>query len=131
DVIADRAWLENTFVPMIQNRGAEVIKARGSSSALSAANGTIDHVKSLLTPTPANDWLSYATVSKGEYGVPAGLVFSYPCRSDGAATLKVVGGGKLGAFGQAEFAGALKEVQEGKGAGEGGVGGGARRPLTP
>src|SRR5262249_11176589 len=115
DVIADRAWLENTFVPMIQNRGAEVIKARGSSSALSAANGTIDHVKSLLTPTPANDWLSYATVSKGEYGVPAGLGFSYPCRGDGGAPPKGVDGGELDAFGPAKVAAAtLKELQEEK-----------------
>src|SRR2546421_2280569 len=60
EVITDRGWLENTFVPMVQNRGAAVIKARGSSSAMSAANGTIDHVKSLLRPTPSGDWLSYA-----------------------------------------------------------------------
>src|SRR5262249_59976651 len=51
-IITDRAWLENTFVPQIQNRGAAVIKARGASSALSAANGALDHVKSWLTPTP-------------------------------------------------------------------------------
>src|SRR6516162_2020611 len=56
EVITDRNWLENTFVPQCQNRGAAVIKARGSSSALSAANGALDHVKSLLRPTPANDW---------------------------------------------------------------------------
>lgn len=114
DVITDRAWLENTFVPMVQNRGAAVIKARGSSSALSAANGTIDHVKSLLTPTPTDDWLSYAVVSKGEYGVPAGLVFSYPCRSDGKANLTVVDGVTLDAFGQGKFKTTLTELQEEK-----------------
>src|SRR5262245_9844849 len=80
EVITDRGWLENTFVPLIQTRGAAVIKARGSSSALSAANGALDHVKSLLHPTPANDWVSMAVVSKGEYGVPPGVVFGYPCR---------------------------------------------------
>src|SRR5204862_7972052 len=76
EVITDRNWLENVFVPQCQNRGAAVIKARGSSSALSAANGALDHVKSWLQPTPANDWVSVAVISKGEYGVPPGLVFS-------------------------------------------------------
>src|SRR5205823_9973926 len=83
DVITDRKWLEETFVPMIQTRGAAVIKARGASSALSAANGALDHVKSLLRPTTARDWVSMATVAMGEYGVPAGGVFGYPCRSAG------------------------------------------------
>src|SRR5436309_8340414 len=62
EVMTDRNWLENTFVSQIQNRGAAVIKARGSSSALSAANGALDHVKSLLHATPANHWVSMATV---------------------------------------------------------------------
>src|SRR5436309_12598676 len=75
EVITDRAWLESTFVPQVQTRGAAVIKARGSSSAMSAANGALDHVKSLLQQTPANDWVSAAVVSKGEYGVQKGLVF--------------------------------------------------------
>src|SRR5438477_7926817 len=92
EVITDRSWLEDTFVPQCQNRGAAVIKARGSSSALSAANGALDHVKSLLNSTPAGDWISAAVLSKGEYGVPAGLVFSYPCRSDGKGNLSVVAG---------------------------------------
>src|SRR6266513_722109 len=103
EVITDRSWLEKTFVPQCQNRGAAVIKARGSSSAMSAANGALDHVKSLLTVTPANDWVSAATVSKGEYGVPAGLVFSYPCRSDGRGNFQVVDNLKLDAFGQQKF----------------------------
>src|SRR5271166_4781275 len=94
EVITDRAWLENTFVPKVQNRGAEVIKQRGSSSSLSAANGALDHVKSLMQPTAANDWVSSCLVSKGEYGVPAGLVFSYPCRSDGRSNYSVVEGVK-------------------------------------
>src|SRR5215831_1784630 len=111
EVITDRAWLENTFVPQCQNRGAAVIKARGSSSALSAANGAIDHVKSLLSPTPADDWVSACVVSKGEYGVPAGLVFSYPCRSDGKGNLSVVQGVRLDAFGQQKFQATLKELE--------------------
>jgi malate dehydrogenase len=112
EVITDRAWLENTFVPQCQNRGAAVIKARGLSSAKSAANGAIDHVKSWLKATPANDWVSAAVISKGEYGVPAGLVFSYPCRSDGQGNLSVVDGVKLDAFGQQKFQATLKELQE-------------------
>src|SRR5438094_2670060 len=112
EVITDRNWLETVFVPQCQNRGAAVIKARGSSSALSAANGALDHVKSLLQPTPANDWISAAVISKGEYGVPAGLVFSYPCRSDGRGNLSVVEGVKLDAFGQDKFRKTLQELQE-------------------
>jgi malate dehydrogenase len=112
EVITDRAWLENTFVPQCQNRGAAVIKARGSSSALSAANGAIDHLKSLRAPTPANDWVSACLVSKGEYGVPAGLVFSYPVRSDGKGNLSVVQGVQLDAYGQQKFQATLKELQE-------------------
>jgi malate dehydrogenase len=112
EVITDRNWLESVFVPQCQNRGAAVIKARGSSSALSAANGALDHVKSLLQPTPANDWVSAAVISKGEYGVPAGLVFSYPCRSDGQGRLTVVEGLKLDAFGQEKFQKTLQELQE-------------------
>jgi malate dehydrogenase len=112
EVITDRSWLENVFVPQCQNRGAAVIKARGSSSALSAANGALDHVKSLQHPTPANDWVSAAVISKGQYGVPAGLVFSYPCRGDGKGHLAVVEGLKLDAFGQEKFRKTLAELQE-------------------
>src|SRR5262245_41167528 len=112
EVITDRAWLENTFVPQNQNRGAAVIKARGSSSALSAANGALDHVKNWLAATSADDWTSAAVVSKGEYNVPAGLVFSYPCRADGKGSFTPVQGVKLDAFGQQKFQATLKELQE-------------------
>src|SRR5262245_34524471 len=112
EVITDRAWLETTFVPQCQNRGAAVIKARGQSSALSAANGALDHVKSLLHPTPANDWVSSGVVSKGQYGVPAGLVFSYPCRSDGKGNFTAVEGVPLDAFGQQKFQITLQELLE-------------------
>src|SRR5205823_6353047 len=112
EVITDRAWLEGTFVPQCQNRGAAVIKARGLSSAFSAANGAIDHVKSYLKTTPADDWVSAATVSTGQYGVPAGLVFGYPCRSDGKGNYRVVEGVTLDAFGKARFDTTLKELLE-------------------
>jgi malate dehydrogenase len=112
EVITDRNWLENTFVPQCQNRGAAVIKARGASSALSAANGAIDHVKSLRERTPQDDWVSAAVISKGQYGVSAGLVFSYPCKSDGNGNLSVVEGVKLDAFGQDRFKKTLQELEE-------------------
>jgi malate dehydrogenase len=112
DVIGDRGWLENTFVPQIQNRGAAVIKARGQSSAMSAANGAIDHVKSWLSATPKGDWVSAATVSRGEYGVPIGLVFSFPCQTDGQGNIKPVEGVKLDTFGQQKFQATLAELQE-------------------
>jgi len=112
EVITDRKWLEEVHVQQCQHRGAAVIKARGSSSALSAANGALDHVKSMLHPTPANDWVSAAVISKGEYGVPKGLVFGYPCRSTGKGDLSVVEGVKLDAFGQAKFQHTLKELEE-------------------
>jgi malate dehydrogenase len=112
EVIPDRNWLETVFVPQCQNRGAAVIKARGSSSAMSAANGALDHVKSVLEATPANDWVSAAVISKGEYGVPAGLVFSYPCRTDGKSHLNVVDGLQLDAFGQDKFRTTLRELDE-------------------
>jgi malate dehydrogenase len=115
-VITDRAWLEGTFVPQVQNRGATVIKARGLSSAMSAANGALDHVKSVVQGTPSGDWVSAATISKGEYGVPAGLVFGYPCTADGKGNLSVVGGLKLDAFGQEKFKVTLAELQEEKAA---------------
>jgi malate dehydrogenase len=72
EVIRDRNWLETVFLPQCQNRGAAVIKARGSSSALSAANGAIDHVKSLLKPTPDNDWVSGR---RGVAGCAAGVAW--------------------------------------------------------
>ncbi len=112
EVITDRVWLEGTYVPQCQSRGAAIIAKRGLSSAFSAANGAIDHVKALLAPTPANDWTSSAIVSNGQYGVPKGLVFGYPCRSDGKGNWTVVEGLKLDAFGKSKFDATLKELLE-------------------
>lgn len=114
EVITDRAWLEGTYVPQCQNRGAAIIKARGLSSAMSAANGAIDHVKSFVTGTPRNDWTSAAVVSTGEYDVPKGLVFGYPVTTDGKGGYTVVEGVKLDAFGQAAFQKTLNELLEEK-----------------
>lgn len=113
-IITDRKWLEETFVSTIQTRGAAVIKARGMSSAMSAANGALDHVKSMIKGTPANDWVSMAVVSQGEYGVPKDMVFGYPCTTDGKGNYKVVDGLKLDAFGQSKFQTTLQELLEEK-----------------
>lgn len=109
-VITDRAWLEGTFVPNTQDRGKFIIDTTKVSSSFSAANGAIDHIKSLVRGTPAGDWTSAAIVSKGEYAVPAGLVFGYPCTSGGDGNWKVVEGLKLDAFGQEKFKKSLDEL---------------------
>lgn len=111
EVITDRAWLEGGFVPEVQQRGAAVIKARGLSSALSAANGALDHVKSLLKPSPADDWVSMAVVSQGQYGIPKGLVFGFPCKSLGNGDYKVVEGLQHDEFGKSKLAATLQELE--------------------
>lgn len=83
EVIDDEAWLLGEFVTTVQQRGAAVIKARGASSAGSAAHAAIGSVNAIRTPTPAGDWTSLAVVSRGEYGVPEGLQFGFPVRSTG------------------------------------------------
>ncbi len=82
--ISDRAWLEGEFITTVQKRGAAIIEARGSSSAASAASAAIDSVRSIVEPTPEGDWVSLAVASRGEYGIPEGLQFSYPVVSDGS-----------------------------------------------
>ena len=71
-------WIEQSFIPTVQQRGAAVIKARGSSSAASAASAAIDHVRTWFHGTPAGDWVSMAVPSDGSYGIPAGVIYSYP-----------------------------------------------------
>jgi malate dehydrogenase len=83
DVINDHGWLKGKFIETVQKRGAAVIEARGSSSAASAANAVLDSVKSIWNPTPWGDWHSLAVISRGEYGIPEGLQFGFPVRSDG------------------------------------------------
>jgi malate dehydrogenase len=78
EVISDHAWLEGEFISTVQQRGAAIIKARGASSAASAANAVVDTVRSLTTPTREGDWYSVAICSTGEYDVEAGLISSFP-----------------------------------------------------
>lgn len=84
EVISDSAWLQGEFLSTVQQRGAAVIKARGASSAASAANAVAKTVRELVSVTPAGECFSVAVPSDGRYGVPAGLVFGYPVRSDGS-----------------------------------------------
>lgn len=90
-VIGDEAWFQGEFLETIQKRGAQIINARGSSSAASAANAAIDSMRSAVNATRAGDWNSLAVVSRGEYGVPEGLQFGYPVRSDGTSWSVVEG----------------------------------------
>ena len=85
EVIGDRSWLEGEFLELVKKRGAAVIEARGLSSAASAANAVIDSVVSIVRPTPPGQCVSLAVVSHGEYGVPDGLQFGFPVRSDGTS----------------------------------------------
>jgi malate dehydrogenase len=76
--LVDARWVTETFIPTVQQRGAAVIKARGASSAASAASAAIDHVHTWVHGTPAGDWVSMAVPADGSYGIAAGVVFSYP-----------------------------------------------------
>ena len=78
EVVDDQAWVENDFIPTVAKRGAAIIEARGSSSAASAASATIDAARDWLRGTPEGDWASMAVVSDGSYGIPEGLIYSYP-----------------------------------------------------
>ncbi|MEO5377683.1 MAG: malate dehydrogenase [Magnetococcus sp. DMHC-6] len=111
EVIGDQAWLQNDFIKIIQNRGAEVIKARGASSAASAANAALDHLLSTLHPTPTGDWFSDAVCSQGEYHVDKGLIFGFPLHSDGKGQLNVVEGLTLSPWAQTQFNRVLDELR--------------------
>jgi malate dehydrogenase len=83
EVVNDQAWIENDFIPTVAKRGAAIIDARGASSAASAASATVDAARSWLLGTPDNDWVSMAVVSDGSYGVPEGLISSFPVTTSG------------------------------------------------
>jgi len=78
EVVNDQSWIENDFIPTVAKRGAAIIEARGSSSAASAASATIDAARDWRNGSPEGDWVSMAVVSDGSYGVPEGLVYSFP-----------------------------------------------------
>lgn len=111
EIITDLAWLQNDFISLVQKRGAEVIKARGASSAASAANAALTSVYQLVHETPLGETYSVARSSQGEYGVDKGLIFSFPCRTEGGK-LKVVTGLTHNEFAQAKFDLTLNELRQ-------------------
>jgi malate dehydrogenase len=111
DVISDEAWLKGPFIEIVQKRGAEIIKARGLSSAASAANAVIDTVRAISTPTPRDGFFSVAVVSDGSYEIPPGLVFGYPVQSDGR-NWKVAKDLSHNAFSKEKIALTLRELLE-------------------
>jgi malate dehydrogenase len=98
EVIADQDWLSGEFFSRVQKRGAEIIAARGLSSAASAANALIDHVRDLSRPTPEGEWRSVCVKSDGSYGVTEGLISSFPVRADGQGGWEIVQGIELNDF---------------------------------
>ncbi|HQZ70421.1 MAG: malate dehydrogenase [Anaerolineae bacterium] len=111
EVIGDEAWIKETFIPLVQQRGAAVIKARGQSSAASAANACINHVQSWHHGTPAGDWVSMAIPSTGDYGSPEGVIFGYPVTiHDGVC--QVVPGLALSDFDRARIQATGQELLE-------------------
>ena len=81
--LVDEAWMTDDFIPTVQQRGAAIIKARGASSAASAAGAAIDHMCTWVQGTPENDWVSMAIPSAGDYGIEAGLIYSFPVTCSG------------------------------------------------
>ena len=114
EVIGDQAWLAGDFVKAVQQRGAAIIKARGASSAMSAANGLVDHVQSLVNATPAGTWNSVCVCSDGSYDIPAGLIASMPVRADGNGGWKVVQGLEINDFLREKIAATVAELEHEK-----------------
>ena len=97
-VIKDEEWLRGDFIKTVQQRGTAIIKARGSSSAASAANAALDTITWIKNLTPNGDWFSAAITSDGSYGIPEGLIFSYPIRGEGNCKYSIVKGIELNNF---------------------------------
>jgi malate dehydrogenase len=112
EVVADAAWLRGEFFTTVQKRGAAIIQARGLSSAASAANGLIDHVRDLVDPTADGEWRSVCVKSDGSYGVPEGLISSFPVRSDGRSGIEIVQGLELTDFLRERIAASAAELAQ-------------------
>ncbi len=109
--LVDEAWIEDSFIPTVAKRGAAVIAARGASSAASAANATVEHMHDWLTGTPAGDWTSMSVCSDGSYGVPEGLISSFPVTChDGK--YEIVQGLEINAFSQAKIDASIAELED-------------------
>ena len=111
NVIKDEAWLKSEFITTIQQRGAAIIKARGLSSAASAANAVVDTVRNLTTPTKPGEWFSVSVCTPGDYGIEKGLIFSYPIRSNGSKW-EIVQNVPLNDFSKAKIAATENELKE-------------------
>jgi malate dehydrogenase len=109
--LVDEQWVVDTFIPVVQQRGAAVIKARGSSSAASAASAAIDHVRNWVSGTPDGDWTSMAIPSDGSYGIKEGVIYSYPvtCRN---GAYQIVQGLEISDFSRARMAASEQELRE-------------------
>jgi malate dehydrogenase len=108
---SDQAWVEGDFIPTVQKRGAAIIEARGASSAASAANAAIDHVRDWVSGTPEGDWVSMAVPSDGSYGVAEGLISSFPCTCSGGSW-EVVQGLDVDDFSRARIDASVAELAE-------------------
>jgi malate dehydrogenase len=111
EVVDDQSWLENDFIPTVAKRGAAIIEARGSSSAASAASATIDHTRDWLKGTPEGDWVSMAVRSDGSYGVPEGLISSFPVTTSGG-DWQVVQGLEIDDFSRSRIDASVAELEE-------------------
>jgi malate dehydrogenase len=109
EVVDDQAWLEGDFIPTVQQRGAAIIKARGLSSAASAANAAVDHVRDWALGTADGDWVSMAVPSDGSYGVPEGMLSGFPCTAKGG-DYSIVQGIEHNDFAQARIDASVKEL---------------------
>jgi len=110
-MIKDQNWLENDFIPTIQKRGAAIIDARGLSSAASAANAAMDHVRNWVHGTPKGDWVSMGLPSDGSYGIAEGVIYGYPATcKDGR--YEIVQGLNVSKFSNARMQETLKELHE-------------------
>jgi malate dehydrogenase len=110
-MINDQAWLEGTFIPIVQKRGAAIIEARGLSSAASAASAAIDHVRDWVLGTPGGDWVSMGIPSDGSYGIPEGVLYGHPVTCAGGE-YRVVKGIEISDFSRKRMDATLKELHE-------------------
>jgi malate dehydrogenase len=109
--MVDRTWYENDFIPRVAKRGAEIIAARGSSSAASAANAAISHIHDWVLGTPVGDWTSMVVASDGSYGIPQGLMYSFPvtCKN---GDCQIMQGLQIDDFSKARMVATQKELEE-------------------
>ena len=110
-LINDQAWIENHFIPVIQKRGAAIIEARGLSSAASAANAAIDHMRDWVYGTREGDWVSMGIPAEGSYGIPEGVIYGYPVTCKGGR-YEIVKGIQVSDFSRSRMQATLQELQE-------------------